>query len=454
MTRPFSIFVVIMCAVMLGVTSCKNPVKDVFAKNWVSMDETDRKNLETYFNDQGYDETDVYWELCAEEGADTAGRINPWAAAPAVSKKVKVSVYVDNSSSMKGYYNSSKSAAVIEVLSGIQQYFSSEDDDIQGYYVDKGHDYVGYALDSLVADLTMKKLRNYDDSYQLDKIIGRMIDDYKSNVNESVISFLITDGIPSGTNEEINSTRPERNFSIISAAALQQRIASKFVGVQGMAVSVYQFISGFDGKYWYYDNSNEPKHIENRPFYVVVLGDRRKVSELAKKEAEGLNLFKAKEKVHFGGVDASKIFMNHTEITSDDFDDDGEADMNIDIIVEGLPYFARDEKFLKKNATLKINGKNVDNWNVQNGRMISFKLEVEQDERYKIEIRILNSTPSWVEERTCYDDKDKKMSDLEFNSKTFNFKYLVEGLKEGVTGMKGAVVLYENTFEINTNSED
>ena len=75
---------------------CKNPVKDVFAKNWVSMDETDRKNLETYFNDQGYDETDVYWELCAEEGADTAGRINPWAAAPAVSKKVKVSVYVDN----------------------------------------------------------------------------------------------------------------------------------------------------------------------------------------------------------------------------------------------------------------------------------------------------------------------------------------------------------------------
>lgn len=454
MTRPFSIFVVIMCAVMLGVTSCKNPVKDVFAKNWVSMDETDRKNLETYFNDQGYDETDVYWELCAEEGADTAGRINPWAAAPAVSKKVKVSVYVDNSSSMKGYYNSSKSAAVIEVLSGIQQYFSSEDDDIQGYYVDKGHDYVGYALDSLVADLTMKKLRNYDDSYQLDKIIGRMIDDYKSNVNESVISFLITDGIPSGTNEEINSTRPERNFSIISAAALQQRIASKFVGVQGMAVSVYQFISGFDGKYWYYDNSNEPKHIENRPFYVVVLGDRRKVSELAKKEAEGLNLFKAKEKVHFGGVDASKIFMNHTEITSDDFDDDGEADMNIDIIFEGLPYFARDEKFLKKNATLKINGKNVDNWNVQNGRMISFKLEVEQDERYKIEIRILNSTPSWVEECTCYDDKDKKMSDLEFNSKTFNFKYLIEGLKEGVTGMKGAVVLYENTFEINTNSED
>ena len=86
--------------------------------------------------------------------------------------------------------------------------------------------------------------------------------------------------------------------------------------------------------------------------------------------------------------------------------------------------------------------------------MISFKLEVEQDERYKIEIRILNSTPSWVEECTCYDDKDKKMSDLEFNSKTFNFKYLIEGLKEGVTGMKGAVVLYENTFEINTNSED
>ena len=415
MTRYFPIFVVMMSAAMLGLASCKNPVKEVFASDWVIMNETDRKTLEAYFKEQGYNETDEYWELCAEEGADTVGRVNPWAVAPAVSKKVKVSVYVDNSSSMKGYYNSSRSSAVIEVLSGIQQYFVSE---------------------------------------ELDKIIGRMIDDYKSNMNESVISFLITDGIPSGTNEEIRSTRPERNFNIISAAALQQRIASKFVGVQGMAVSVYQFTSGFDGEYWYYDNSHKTKHIENRPFYVIALGDRQKVRELAEKESEGLNLFKAKEKVHFGGVDTSKIFMNHTEITSDDFDDDDEVDMNIDIIVEGLPYFARSEKFLKKNAVLKINGEKNNDWIVQNGRMISFKQIVEQDESYKIDIRILNSTPSWVEECTCYDDKDKKMSDLEFNSKTFNFKYLVEGLKEGVTGMKGAIVLYENTFEINTNSED
>ena len=75
---------------------------------------------------------------------------------------------------------------------------------------------------------------------------------------------------------------------------------------------------------------------------------------------------------------------------------------------------------------------------------------------YPIEIVVKNATPSWVEDCTCYDDK-KLLKDrpLEFVNKTFNLKYLIEGLKNGVTGSKGLVTLYHGKFTLSTkDSED
>lgn len=239
---------------VLGLVGCNNPVEKVFDKDWTSMSKEDKEALENYFKKQGYDNPQDYWNLCADEGADTAGRINPWYLS-VKAKPVKVKVYIDNSSSMEGYFNSLNSSPIIEVLSGIQQFFGKMDNNIQGYYVDKQKNFANYSLDSLIADLTIKKLRNYQDSYQLDQLIGRMVNDFKKDNKTKLISFLITDGIPSGSNEEINHSI-NRSFNKQSASALQYRIASKFYGTNSIAVSVYLFMSGFNGRYWYYNNKN------------------------------------------------------------------------------------------------------------------------------------------------------------------------------------------------------
>ena len=84
--------------------------------------------------------------------------------------------------------------------------------------------------------------------------------------------------------------------------------------------------------------------------------------------------------------------------------------------------------------------------------MLTLQLKVEQLKKYKLKVRIKNTTPSWVDESTCLNDKT--VSDLELRSRTFNLKYLVEGLKNGITGSKGDVTLYEKEFIIDTNALD
>lgn len=448
--------VAIVIAIATIALSCKGPVEKVFDKEWENgeMSQQDKKTLEKYFNENGDTDPSEYWKLCFDEGGDTTNKKNPWAVAVTKPKDVRVKVYVDNSDSMKGYYQSPKSAPVIEVLSAIQTFFGERDRNIQGYYVDSKskNNFTSYPLDELVSDLTMKKLRKYDDSYQLSDIIGKMISDIKSDSTARVVDFLITDGIPSGTNEEINSTK-ERDFNILSAAALQRRISDKFIGTKDIAVSVYQFKSGFKGLYWFYNNDHKDMSFDSRPFYVIALGERELVTELAEKEAAGLEYFKAEKKVHFGGVDVSKMSFAPTRVESYEFEDSEKINKTIEISLKGLPYFAKNEKFLKKNATLKIDGKEIDSekWRVESDYIITYTLNIEEDMEYPIEIVVKNATPSWVEGCTCYDDK-KLLKDrpLEFVNKTFNLKYLIEGLKNGVTGSKGLVTLYHGKFTLST----
>lgn len=444
-------FIPIMFFFVLGLVGCNNSVEKVFEKDWTSMSKEDKEALENYFKEQGYNNPQDYWDLCADAGADTTGKINPWVMSVKATP-VKVKVYIDNSSSMEGYFNSPNSSPIIEVLSGIQQFFGKMDNNIQGYYVDKQKNFANYSLDSLTADLTIKKLRNYQDSYQVDQLIGRMVNDIKKDNENKIISFLITDGIPSGSNEEINHSI-NRSFNKQSASALQYRIASKFYGTSNIAVSVYQFMSGFNGRYWYYNNDKKSINLSNKPFYVIAIGDRQLVSELAEKEAEGLQMFKSNNKIHFGGVDETKIIFSHPDVSPSQFDGEDKIHIISNISLEGLPYFARNDKFLEKNCTLKINGQEwkYGKWKVPSGRSIDIPMDVEIESTYTIYIRITNTTPSWVDTYTCLDDKKEG---IDLSKKTFNLKYLVEGLKYGVTGSKGDVTLYEHEFEFNTNEEN
>jgi hypothetical protein len=395
--------------------------------------------------------------LCAEDGGDTTDRVNPWAGI-LKDKPVKISVYVDNSTSMKGYFLSNNLSPLVTVLSGIQQLYAGNE--ISGYYVEK-NSLKSYSFDKLSRDITQKKLSGYSDAFQLDGLIANIVSNYKANCNnDDIINFIITDGIPSGTNEEIRNSR-NRMFNISSASLLQARIATAFNGAKGIAASVYQFKSGFDGGYWYYDNlSPKLEHWSNRPFYVIAIGSKDLVMSLAEKENDGLvENFKPANKVHFGAVDKDKIkltgpFEDGTVVDPTVFkeaqDEDGyngTVTIHPQLQLTGLPYFARTEEFLKNNMTITLDGK-VPNWKLE-GKNLTITMRIEQFKTYKLKIKINDNTTSfWVDNATCLNDR--KVGDKELANKTFNLKFLVEGLKSGVSGS----VLFENEFEISTDAEE
>ena len=437
-----------------------SPVEEVFSKQWEIMSKEDRTKLEMYFKSEGFNDVSEYWALCYDEGADTTGRINPWLI-PLKSLNTEINLYIDNSSSMKGFFESKNLSQLISVLSGIQQYYS--DKTIKGFYVEKDL-LKEYPFDSLTADLSSRKLTDYSDAIQLDGLIRRIAESYKLKSKSSkIIDFIITDGIPSGTNEEINppgkKLKPEdRTFNIDQATTLQARIANALSGTKNIAASVYQFQSGFNGEYYYYNNTNKHKDWNKRPFYIIAIGDKNLVLDFAESENKGLELFKSINKVHFGSVDEKKIcltgaFLTGTTIVDPQLfeeadNDDSKIKIHPQLSLKGLPYFARTTSYIKKNAIITLDGKEFKDY-ISEGDFLTLNLKVEQNMKYKLNINIKNTTPSWVEASTCFNDK--LISDLELKNKTFNLKFLVEGLKNGITGSKGDVTLYQHEFIIDTN---
>lgn len=472
-----SVLLIAMAFILQG---CPNPpVQDVFSKKWKTMSNEDKVKLEQYFKSEEYEDDSEYWDLCFELGGDTTGRINPWSITNP-PKGVVINLYIDNSSSMKGYFESKNLSPLITVLSGIQQYFSGSN--INGNYIEK-ETIKEYPFDQLTTDLSSKNLSGYSDAIQLDGLIKIIAVQYKNESQKSnVIDFIITDGIPSGSNDEVNPKKENgeviikdpnnRTFNIDYATTLQSRIANALSGIKDIAASVYQFQSGFNGDYWFFNNTKEHKNWDLRPFYVLVIGNKDLVMQFAESENKGLEFFNSNNKVHFGSVDKEAIklsgpFMKGTVVDPEEFKEaEEEEGYNGYIVIRpqlslaGLPYFARSASYIKKNAKITLDGKElpfVDKDAKQQGykierEMLTFQLKVEQLKKYKLKMSIKNTTPSWVDESTCLNDKTA--SDLELRSRTFNLKYLVEGLKNGITGSKGDVILYEKEFVIDTNALD
>ena len=472
--------IVLLIAVAFILHGCPNPpVQEVFSKKWKTMSKEDKAKLEKYFKSEEYEDSSEYWDLCFEEGGDTTGRINPWDIIN-LPKGDVINLYIDNSSSMKGYFESKNLSPLITVLSGIQQYFSGSN--INGYYIEK-ESIKEYPFDQLTTDLSSKKLSGYSDAIQLDGLIKKIAIQYKNEShNSNVIDFIITDGIPSGSNDEVNPKKENgeviikdpnnRTFNIDYASTLQSRIANALSGIKDIAASVYQFQSGFNGDYWFFNNTKEYKNWDLRPFYVLVIGNKDMVMKFAESENKGLEFFNTNNKVHFGSVDEKAIklsgpFKKGTIVDPDEFKEAEEEDgykgyivIRPQLSLAGLPYFARNSSYIQKNAKITLDGKDVpfvdkdameEGYRIEGG-MLTFQFKVEQLKKYRLKIGIKNTTPSWVDESTCLNDKS--VSDLILKSRTFNLKYLVEGLKNGITGSKGDVILYEKEFIIDTNALD
>lgn len=104
-----------------------------------------------------------------------------------------------------------------------------------------------------------------------------MIDFMIGKLNESAeISCLITDGIMSGTNEEITGTE----YNIQSREVLRNRLASVITKLDSSySALIVKYTAPFKGVYFCYNNARCNLNC-NRPYYAILIGEWEKIKEV------------------------------------------------------------------------------------------------------------------------------------------------------------------------------
>lgn len=364
-----------------------------------------------------------------------------------------VNIYLDNTESMKGYACVNVSSPYTDVINSIANYY--HDKTIQGFYTQstktkdpktkreiKQTQIVQVGFDKMTSELVNKTLV-HTDSYQLDDFFK---DVEKKTIGGESMSFFITDGIPSGTNEEIK-TNPD--YSKINASTLQSRITEALRPLGKTAKfgsAIYMFNAPFKGTYYTYKNNKVQLNDVRRPFYVIAVGPSDEIRNFDKAVEKGLNNFKKLSSVTFirGGStinlrptdneftakptknDTTYIVMEETSKTVEFFIKKGE-----------LPSFTSVENLELEWEGEIIEGDEIEEKNDKFFFDLSLR-NYNEDGSY-LKIRVKNDLPQWVNYTNSTDDsKIGEKNNAVEQSRTFNLKVLVEGIREGILNDNGS----------------
>ena len=368
-------------------------------------------------------------------------------------KELAVNVYLDNTSSMKGYVMADDATEFTEVFSGIFSYYMNRADEINGYYIqskksgsNKVIEVKAEKFDMLLSHITKKSI-GYTDSYQLNDFFKTIVDNNKDSAHE-VVSFFVTDGIPSGTNEEVRRTR---SFNIDQRALLCDRIKESLKPLASMnyAAAIFQFNAKYKGEYYKYNNDHRVNlNNVSRPFYVIAIGPQDCINKFYNQIDDGQDCFAPAQKVLYTRS-KNRMKINNTEGMAEYDEDtifinmeDGDGmsnDFEFYIKKDVLPIYA------DRNSLVILWNNDTVNYRFENEKY-KFKLRLNRhDIDKKLEIKFKNDLPSWVD--SCHSDNDSNISeknDVELG-KTFNLKYLIKGIKEGLLGLDGST--YENSWK-------
>ncbi|MCM1224621.1 MAG: hypothetical protein NC548_60260 [Lachnospiraceae bacterium] len=381
-------------------------------------------------------------------------------AAPAKpAEPLSVSVYLDNSSSMRGYYapKTGSAAELANILAAIQTKYREAP--LRAFYTQKGPrgtEVKEYDFNTLSTQLATKKL-GYTDAYQLDQFIKAIDAQATADTLHRTLSFFITDGILSGSDAEIQANR---EFNRVNAPLLRNRIDQALIPLakRGYGVALFQFPVDFNGTYFNYSNG-QSQFSGKRPIYAIAIGPEYDIAELVKQAdsnslsgftpAHSLQITKSGAQV-VPSVSGSER-SGHTFEAKPSEDDVTEkngiryARMRITFPTAALPTYLRDEEAVRQAVAVEMDGQPVDpsSIRVSNGRVV-IPVEVKELTSPKFTLRVNDALPGWVMEANC--DNDTNIAAT--SAQTFNLANLVEGLRQGVTGASTSLVFGPETYTI------
>ena len=483
MKKIFSIVIFMTIALLLSSCSDKlekailegyrNSFADVGEQGIVSLDENDYNDIVRWFEtyaeekeDSAYYKGEDRWDIIRDVlesnafNEDKIHRIDStqWLG-EIPHKPLAVDVYLDNTSSMKGYimHNHDSDKTFLNVFTAIDDYlyqrknfddeeYREEDVTVRGFLTQRNKKMkkdelilVDWDGDGGLKDqLNHQRIAAFTDSYQLgdflDSITSRIVSDNKFRH----LAFFVTDGIPSGPNEKVTGT--SWNLEEVGELKTQIRKIVHRLAVADMAVSLYHFNGLFYGKdcrYWYYDNSTAPvnKAIA-RPFYVLVMGDTDAVRHFQSASA-GLKLFKPEHDVHFFNteqeltVEVKDRDGSNAELKDDGYvfiSNDNKIDFFVSIPLTSLPSFACDEESARQFVKIKVDGRDLP-MKMEKECLVFGPEEMEKKTQKDINVTILNASPTWMVGQNIKDDKNEG-----YLHGTLNFSVFADGLREGYNG--------------------
>jgi len=211
-------------------------------------------------------------------------KFDPTITPPEIQDSIKsINVFLDNSASMEGYMKSRTEFTEIvdDMLTDLNK-TNNFKNNLKCFTI--SDELRTHNLDSFQRCLRIdsKHRIGIGKSSKLDSILTVII----STTDTSDISLLITDGIISGSDEEIRSyrtiTKGEYNFD--KKNDFKNIVKSIVDKNKDLGIIIQFYNSNFSGKYYKLDNSFIDSNFSSRPFYVIILGREKLLQKFYKQK--------------------------------------------------------------------------------------------------------------------------------------------------------------------------
>lgn len=370
---------------------------------------------------------------------------------PGKGKPIVSAVYLDNTASMKGFFEPmSQTSDIKQLVSVFKQLRQNLGDTVPAFYIDN----TGLKQSNLgdmsasINNRTMKTHDAYSMSAFLDTIVQRTLADS----THEVMTYFITDAIMSGTNKQI---KDDPNYNINHADNLSADIAQVLgkLKAKDYGVALLRFTAMYDNQYINYHNGSE-KITNDRPFFIIALGPEKEIQKLETDIKEN-NTYKPTNMLIAAMRPSSPTMI--LKCKGDDCEVDGKTivvksesekpEVTFKFQLKNQPEYLRNDTTAKTAFDVTIDGKE---FNLENASFdpTTATLNInrplhENKTDYIVKIKVRKTLPSWVEELNSNNDENIKTQ----LDKTFNLKYLVDGLISGIYNLPSGDYLTKETSE-------
>ena len=348
-------------------------------------------------------------------------------------------MYVDASGSMKGYLGASSDDRFIGTLAA---FMYSAPTEVRLFGTQEGK--------ALSSSQFEKQLNAKSIQWSAESDLTTMISTLIQRISSGYASYgiLITDGIMSGSNSEIQR---EPNYNKTRRGLLTQKIQNVFNTYKEnkenkqLSAIVIQYTSSFGGKYYDYKNTNITLNNKERPYYAIIFVKSEECNSYLQ-NLEQNDALKAYTNIYIIGESQPDIkilpYKETASIVSGGLQlnsaaiKENDGKLALTVTIQKLPNYMRDAEFIQNNIELiKINDK-AEQLVISSGRytleVTSNRLVLSINPNYIkgsiIKVKIKNSLPRWIETVSSDDDSQIAYDESEL-ARTFNFKYLMDGFK-------------------------